>query len=64
MNSKTLKRNLIISIIFFAVLSGNLLRTKALDTIRPVDALQLLVVGVMLGVILVNAVMFMKFKEK
>jgi hypothetical protein len=64
MTQKKLKRNLIISLILFIVISGNAFRMHTLDTIRAVDAVQLIGIGMMLGVMVVNVVMFIKFKEK
>ncbi len=64
MNPKKLKRNLIVSIILFAVVMGNIIRMHSLDSIRAVDALQLFACGMMFGVIIVNVVMFINFKGK
>ena len=64
MNQKKLKRNVLVSTLFFGVVFANLFRTHALDNMRAVDALQLVATGALLGAIIVNVVMYMKFKNK
>jgi hypothetical protein len=64
MNSKKLKRNMIVSIILFVIIAGNVARMHTLDNMRAVDAVQLTGLGAMLGALVVNVVMFMKFKDK
>ena len=64
MNPKKLKRNAIITTIFFIAILGNILRMHTLDTIRAVDFLQLTALGAIFGVLIVNVIMFMKHKDK
>jgi hypothetical protein len=64
MNPKKLKRNAIITTIFFIVVLGNIIRMHTLDSIRAVDALQLTACGAIFGVLIVNVVLFMKYNDK
>ena len=64
MNSKKLKRNAIITTVFFILVMGNIIRMRTLDNMRAVDALQLTACGAIFGILIVNVVLFMKYNDK
>lgn len=51
-----MKRQYIPLVVLIIILSGNLLRTNAFQTIRTVDILQLVALGILLGILLAKVI--------
>jgi hypothetical protein len=51
-----MKKQFIILAILLILLSGNLIRTSVFNSVRTVDLLQLLAVGVLIGLLLRSAI--------
>ena len=64
METKKLKRNLVISALMVAITSGGITRIPNLEQIRLVDFLLILVCGICIGVMIVNIGLYIRFKNK
>ena len=64
METKKLKRNLVISALMVAITSGGITRIPNLEQIRLMDFLLILVCGICIGVMIVNIGLYIRFKNK
>jgi hypothetical protein len=64
METKKLKRNLVISALMVVITSGGITRIPNLEQIRLVDFFLILVSGICIGVMIVNIGLYIRFKNK